>query len=171
LAPLITGFAGLLLLGKSDTACQKVRRARRLRNVRRSLMSIRALPLLVFAFVLYNVIALSLGEEALGRQIFELRLLSGGIWKFTWGDLVLLVTLLLLFVEIVKSTFTTTSTLIDHALSMIVFMAVGAEFLIVPQAATSVFFLILVASLIDVIGGYTIGIRVARRDLNIGADQ
>ncbi|HXE00805.1 MAG TPA: hypothetical protein VN623_02530 [Hyphomicrobium sp.] len=134
-------------------------------------MSIRALPLLVFAFVLYNVIALSLGEEALGRQIFELRLLSGGIWKFTWGDLVLLVTLLLLFVEIVKSTFTTTSTLIDHALSMIVFMAVGAEFLIVPQAATSVFFLILVASLIDVIGGYTIGIRVARRDLNIGADQ
>jgi hypothetical protein len=126
---------------------------------------------LVFAFVLYNVIALSLGEEALGRQIFELRLLSGGIWKFTWGDLVLLVTLLLLFVEIVKSTFTTTSTLIDHALSMIVFMAVGAEFLIVPQAATSVFFLILVASLIDVIGGYTIGIRVARRDLNIGADQ
>jgi hypothetical protein len=126
---------------------------------------------LVFAFVLYNVIALSLGEDALGRQIFELRLLSGGVWKFTWGDFVLLVTLVLLFVEIVKSTLTTTSTLIDHALSMVVFIAVGAEFLMVPQAATSVFFLILVATLIDVVGGYTIGIRVARRDLNIGADQ
>ena len=134
-------------------------------------MSIRALPLLVFAFVLYNAIVLLVGEDALGREIFELRLLSGGLWKFTWGDLVLLVTLVLLFVEIVKSTSTTTSTLIDHALSMVVFMAVGAEFLIVPQAATSVFFLILVATLIDVIGGYTIGIRVARRDLNIGADQ
>jgi hypothetical protein len=134
-------------------------------------MSIRALPLLVFAFVLYNAIVLLVGEDALGREIFELRLLSGGLWKFTWGDLVLLVTLVLLFVEIVKSTTTTTSTLIDHALSMVVFMAVGAEFLIVPQAATSVFFLILVATLIDVIGGYTIGIRVARRDLNIGADQ
>jgi hypothetical protein len=134
-------------------------------------MSIRALPLLVFAFVLYNAIVLLVGEDALGREIFELRLLSGGLWKFTWGDLVLLVTLVLLFVEIVKSTTTTTSTLIDHALSMVVFTAVGAEFLIVPQAATSVFFLILVATLIDVIGGYTIGIRVARRDLNIGADQ
>ena len=134
-------------------------------------MSIRALPLLVFAFVLYNAIVLLVGEDALGHEIFELRLLSGGLWKFTWGDLVLLVTLVLLFVEIVKSTTTTTSTLIDHALSMVVFMAVGAEFLIVPQAATSVFFLILVATLIDVIGGYTIGIRVARRDLNIGADQ
>jgi hypothetical protein len=114
---------------------------------------------------------LSLGDEALAREIFELRLLSGGVWKFTWGDFILLVTLVLLFVEIVKSTFTTTSTLIDHALSMLVFMAVGAEFLIVPQAATSVFFLILIATLIDVIGGYTIGIRVARRDLSIGADQ
>ena len=134
-------------------------------------MSIRALPLVVFAFVLYNAIVLLVGEDALGREIFELRLLSGGLWKFTWGDLVLLVTLVLLFVEIVKSTTTTTSTLIDHGLSMVVFMAVGAEFLIVPQAATSVFFLILVATLIDVIGGYTIGIRVARRDLNIGADQ
>jgi hypothetical protein len=136
-----------------------------------SLMSIRAIPLLVLAFVLYNAIVLTLGEDALAKQIFQVRLLSGGVWQFTWGDFILLVTLVLLFIEIVKSTFTTTSTLIDHALSMIVFMAVGAEFLTVPQAATSVFFLILIATLIDVIGGYTIGIRVARRDLNIGADQ
>jgi hypothetical protein len=134
-------------------------------------MSIRAIPLLVLAFVLYNAIVLSLGEGSLAGQIFEIKLLSGGVWKFTWGDFILLITLVLLFIEIVKSTFTTTSTLIDHALSMVVFMAVGAEFLMVPQAATSVFFLILVATLIDVIGGYTIGIRVARRDLNIGADQ
>ena len=51
------------------------------------------------------------------------------------------------------------------------FVAVGVEFLTIPQAATSIFFLILIATMIDVIGGYTIGIRVARRDLNIGADQ
>jgi hypothetical protein len=134
-------------------------------------MSIRALPLLVFAFLLYNAVVLTMGLDALQKQIFKIHLLSGGDWVFTWGDLILLVTLILLFIEIVKSTFTTTSTLIDHALSMVVFMAIGAEFLIVPQAASSIFFLIMVASLIDVIGGYTIGIRVARRDLNIGADQ
>jgi hypothetical protein len=134
-------------------------------------MSVRAIPLLVLAFLLYNAIVLTLGEGALASQIFQIKLLSTGVWTFTWGDFILLVTFVLLFIEIVKSTFTTTSTLIDHALSMIVFIAVGAEFLIVPQAATSVFFLILIATLIDVIGGYTIGIRVARRDLNIGADQ
>jgi hypothetical protein len=125
-------------------------------------MSVRALPLLVLAFILYNAIVLTMGIESLTSVIFHIHLLSGGDWYFNWGDFILL------FIEIVKSTFSTTSTLIDHALSMIVFMAVGAEFLLVPQAATSVFFLILVACLIDVIGGYTIGIRVARRDLNIG---
>ncbi len=134
-------------------------------------MSVRAIPLLVLAFVLYNAIVLTMGLEALTKEIFHLLLLSGGEWVFTWVDFILLATLILLFIEIVKSTFTTTSTLIDHALSMVVFVAVGVEFLTVPQAATSIFFLILIATMIDVIGGYTIGIRVARRDLNIGADQ
>ncbi|MEQ1717532.1 MAG: hypothetical protein ABL907_16405 [Hyphomicrobium sp.] len=134
-------------------------------------MSLRAIPMLVFSFILYNLIAMSMGVEGLSSPIFSVTLLSKGVWSFAWGDLILLVTLVLLFIEIVKSTFTSTSTLIDHALSMIVFVAILIEFLMVPQAATSVFFLILIASLIDVIAGYTIGIRVARRDLSIGADQ
>ena len=134
-------------------------------------MSLRAIPLLVIAFILYNLLVMSMGIEGLSQEIFNVRLLSGGVWSFTWSDLLLMITLILLFIEIVKSTFTSTSTLIDHALSMVVFIALGAEFLMVPQAATSTFFLILVASLIDVIAGYTIGIRVARRDLSIGADQ
>jgi hypothetical protein len=138
-------------------------------------MSIRAIPLLVFAFILYNLIALAFGGtdpgEALSRPIFSITLLSKGVWTFTWGDLIILTTLVLLFCEIVKSTFTSTSTLIDHALSMIVFVACLVEFLMIPQAATSVFFTILVATLIDVIAGYTIGIRVAKRDIGFGSDQ
>lgn len=134
-------------------------------------MSLRAIPLLVFSFILYNLVVFSMGADALNTPLFSMTLLSAGVWTFTWGDLILLATLGLLFSEIVKATFSSTSTLIDHALSMIVFIAILVEFLIVPQAATSVFFLVLVAALIDVIAGYTIGIRVARRDLNIGADQ
>ncbi|MGQ0455533.1 MAG: hypothetical protein ACT4OU_00580 [Hyphomicrobium sp.] len=151
-------------------------------------MSLRAIPLLVIAFILYNLVVLVFGgggdpvpagdgtsvissaTAALNTPIFTITLLSGGVWSFSWGDLILLVTLFLLFVELVKSTFTTTSTLVDHALSMVLFIVMGLEFLMVPQAATSVFFLILTAAVIDVVAGYTIGIRVARRDLNIGSD-
>lgn len=135
-------------------------------------MSLRAIPLLVFAFIIYNLIVWLGGVEGLQHPIInKLRLMSGGEWTFTVGDLILLITLGLLFAEIVKSTFSSTSTLIDHALSTLVFVALLVEFLLVPQAATSIFFLILIAALFDVIAGYTIGIRVARRDLSIGADH
>lgn len=135
-------------------------------------MSLRAIPLLVIAFVLYNAIVLTTGVEGLNSPILDkVHLLSGGEWTFTWGDFVLFVTLVLLFIELVKATFTSTSTLIDHALSMLLTGAMLVEFLMTPEAATSVFFLLLVAGIIDVIAGYTIGIRVARRDLSIGGEH
>ena len=61
-------------------------------------MSVRAIPLLVLAFLLYNAIVLTLGVDSLQKEIFKIHLLSGGDWTFTWGDFILLVTLILLFV-------------------------------------------------------------------------
>ena len=147
-------------------------------------MSLRALPSITIAFILYNIVVLLGGSgadatmtpEQIAMAILakplpllkEIPLPSGARWSMTVGDLVMLVTLLLLFVELLKSTYTSTASLLDHGLSMLVFVACLVEFIVVKQAATSVFFLIMVATLIDVIAGYTIGIRVARRDLNIG---
>ena len=134
-------------------------------------MSLRSIPLLVVSFIFYNVFVLMSGTDALRSNIFEVAMLSGGVWAFTWGDLIILVTLFLLFIELVKATYTTTSSLVDHGLSMIVFVACLVEFLLTPQAASSVFFILMVATAIDVVAGFTIGIRVARRDLAIGADH
>jgi hypothetical protein len=136
-----------------------------------TLMSLRSIPLLVISFILYNVIVLMFGQEALDTNLFELPMLSGGVWKFNWGHLIILVTFVLLFIELVKSTYTSSSSLVDHGLSMLVFVACIVEFLLTPQAATSVFFLVMVATFVDVVAGFTIGIRVARRDLAIGADN
>jgi hypothetical protein len=137
-------------------------------------MSLRALPLIIIAFILYNVVVF-LGGSAdpvatLQTKIFEIPMIKAK-WIFTWGDFILLLMLLLLFIELLKSTYTSTASLLDHGLSMLVFVVCLVEFIVVPQAATSVFFLIMVATLIDVVAGYTIGIRVARRDLNIGGEQ
>lgn len=146
-------------------------------------MSLRAIPLTVFGFLFYNVIVLFSGLSSadtstdgaaaarglLGTEIFGLPMMSGAIWSFTWGDLILVVMLSFLFIEILKATYTSTASLVDHGLSMLVFIAALVEFLLVPQASTSVFFLILVCLLIDVIAGFTIGIRVAKRDIGFGA--
>lgn len=138
-------------------------------------MSVRALPLIIIAFILYNVIAVLGGgataDEIFRKPLFNLPMLRGASWTFSWGDLIILLTLILLFMELLKSTYTTTTSLVDHGLSMLVFILCLIEFLLVDRAATSVFFFIMIAALIDVIAGYTIGIRVARRDLNIGSEQ
>lgn len=146
-------------------------------------MSLRAIPFTFLVFVLYNVIVLfsgSAGTETdgaaaaralLATEIFSLPMISGAQWAFTWGDLILIVALVVLFIEILKATYTSTSSLVDHGLSMLVFIAALVEFIVVPQAATSVFFLILVSLLIDVIAGFTIGIRVAKRDIGFGSSD
>lgn len=136
-------------------------------------MSLRALPLIVIAFIMYNAVVL-LGGSAdatviLKREILPLPLMTTTLW-LTWGDLLILLTMGLLFIELMKSTYTSTASLLDHGLSMVVFIGCLIEFLLVKAAGTSVFFIITVATMIDVMAGYTIGIRVARRDVSFGTD-
>jgi hypothetical protein len=138
-------------------------------------MSLRAIPLIIIPFIIYNVIALLGGDvpadDIFRKPLFNLPMLSGARWTFSWSDLLVLLTMLMLFAELIKSTYTATSSLVDHGLSMLVFIACIVEFLIVPQAATSVFFFIMTATLVDVVAGFMIGIRTARRDLNIGSEH
>lgn len=135
-------------------------------------MSIRAIPLLLFVFLIYNAVVLIGGDsnpdDILRQVVLPIPMLNGHIWTFTTGDLIIFALLLLLFFELLKATYTSSTSLLDHGLSMLVFVVCLIEFLMVRQAQTSVFFFIVVATLIDVVAGYTIGIRVARRDLSIG---
>jgi len=138
-------------------------------------MSLRVIPLLVISFIVYNVVVLFGGdataEAILGKQLFALPMVSGARWVFTMGDLIILLTMIVLFIELIKSTYTSSSQMIDHGLSMLVFIACLVEFLLVPKATSSVFFVILTATLIDVVAGALIGIRTARRDLNFGGNE
>lgn len=133
-------------------------------------MSIRSIPLLAVSLIIYAVVTLLGGDGVLNKAVLpEIPLPSGARWSMTWGDLIVLITLLLLFVEILKATYTSSASLVDHGLSMLVFVACLLMFLLMKQAGTSVFFLITAAVLVDVIAGYTIGIRVAKRDIGFGS--
>ncbi len=138
-------------------------------------MSLRVIPLLVIAFIAYNVVVLLGGDgtadEILRKPLFSLPMVSGEKWVFSWGDLLILLTMCLLFVELIKSTYTSSSQMVDHGLSMLVFIACLVEFLLVKKGTSSVFFFIMVAALIDVVAGALIGIRTARRDLNFGGGE
>lgn len=138
-------------------------------------MSLGVIPLIVVAFIVYNVIVMFGGdlpaEAILAKQVFSVPMVSGARWVFTTGDLIILLTMIMLFIELIKSTYTSSSQMVDHGLSMLVFIACLVEFLLVQKATSSVFFFILVAALVDVVAGALIGIRTARRDLNFGGGE
>ncbi|MEO1718806.1 MAG: hypothetical protein AAFR23_01090 [Pseudomonadota bacterium] len=145
-------------------------------------MSIRSIPLLLLVLILYFAVVYSgnlLGADGtpapgadggiLREVLFTIPMINNPAgWTFSWGDLIVLVLLVLLFVEILKATYTSTVAMVDHGLSMLVFVVALICFLMVGAAQTSVFFFIVVAAIIDVIAGYTIGIRTARRDIGFG---
>jgi hypothetical protein len=130
-----------------------------------------AIPLMIVPFALYNLIMLGVagnGIADLGATVTALEMMSGATWTMSWGDVLIVIALALLFIEVLKATRTGPWSAIDHMLSMLVFVAFLVEFLLVRDAATQVFFILMVIAFIDVIAGFSVAIRSAGRDVSIG---
>jgi uncharacterized membrane protein len=122
-----------------------------------------AFPLLSIALLIANVIALS-GDAGFSHALLTWTLPSEGKLVLTAGDSVILLGLVLLYFEIFKATRTGSATIVDHALSLLVFVVALVEFLIMPRFAHSAFVALLLMTLIDVVAGFTVTISGARRD-------
>lgn len=129
------------------------------------------IPLLIVPFLLFNLgLAGSFGagvDDPFEMALFSVTMMSGGIWTMTVGDLLITIALLLLFVEVVKSTRSSNASIVDHLLSTFVFVAFLVEFLLVKGAAHHVFFTLMVITLVDVLAGFSVSIRSAGRDVNL----
>jgi len=136
----------------------------------------RLFPLLLLPVILYNLIALGGGvfmhmniQEALSYQhALTIHLFSGDDWKFSFGDFMVLMTIALLFIEVVKATRTTSREIVNHGLSMLTFVVALIEFITLKGFGSTPFFFIVVMCLFDVIAGYTISIVAAEHDLGLG---
>ncbi len=105
----------------------------------------------------------------LGQKFFAIGMIGGKVeWVLTKGDALLVLSIAVLFMEILKSTSTGTATIMNHALSMIVFIVCLMLFLLDPNFATSVFFILTVMALLDVLAGVVVTIVSARRDFGVG---
>ncbi|MCW5688459.1 MAG: hypothetical protein KIT76_07935 [Pseudolabrys sp.] len=124
-------------------------------------------PLLLVPFAIYNIIAFLWAGVSWSGTVSSVHLVSGGEWAMSAGDVLIAVSLLFLFAEIVKATRIGTRAVLDHALSLLLFLAMLVEFLLVAQAATSTFFLLMVISFVDVLAGFAVTLRTAQRDLTV----
>ena len=184
-------MVGLLGFGLTAARMEEKKRAqgeraasKRKGRPMRALMSI--FPLLAIPVIFYNCLAfLAVPAETvnaaaqttaivsplmdkLNAVVVGVPMISGVTWQLTGGDALILLSIALLFLEILKSTGTGTATIMNHGVSMILFIVCLVEFLMFPNFATSPFFIIMVMTLLDVLAGVVVTIVSARRDFAVG---
>lgn len=128
----------------------------------------RSFPLLGLIVIAYSVVVFAGGQDRMDEILQSTAAiipLVKGDWTLRVSDATLSVALFALFVEIVRASGFGRMAIINHALSMGVFVVALIEFLVITGFNTSTFFLVTLMTLIDVVGGFTISIITARRDI------
>jgi hypothetical protein len=128
-------------------------------------------PLLLIPLIVYNIVVFAfMGGNPAGwsGELFTVPMVSGIAWSLTAGDLLLVLGLACLFLEVVKSTQSGRSSVLEHMLSTLIFVVFLVEFLLIGGAGSSVFFLLMIMSIFDVVAGFTVSITSAGRDVTMG---
>ncbi|UGY19077.1 hypothetical protein HAP48_0017460 [Bradyrhizobium septentrionale] len=118
-------------------------------------------PLLLVPLAVYNIIAFLMPGVSVTDPLIRLTLLSGEQWQITLSDMLLAAGVLLLLLEVIKGARPGAKYLTDHLLSLIVFGAAAAEFVLWPKFGNSTYGLLTLLALVDFISG--IALRARRR--------
>jgi hypothetical protein len=127
-----------------------------------------SVPLLIFPFALYNIIVFFMPGFSWNNEIWHVYMISGGEWTIAPGDAIVAGSVVILLIDMLRSArHSGRRTILDHVLSMILFVGMLVEFMAIKAVVSSTFFLLLVISFVDVAGGFAVSIRaaVARRDV------
>ncbi len=134
-------------------------------------MFVLGFPLLLIPFAIYNMIAFLTPGVAWTAPVATVHMMSGEDWVLTWEDLLVAFAIFLLWIEIIKSTRIGMRSIMDHVLAMALFIAMLVEFLLVRQAGTSTFFLLMIIALVDVLAGFIVSICSSQRQVEVETDR
>lgn len=118
-------------------------------------------PLLLIPLAVYNIIAFLMPTVSFTDVLFRVPMVTGETWPVTLADLLLALGVVLLLLEVVKGARPGSKFLMDHLLSLIVFGAAAAEFVMWPKFGNSTFFLLVLLAMADFFAG--IAQRTRRR--------
>jgi hypothetical protein len=118
-------------------------------------------PLLLIPLAVYNIIAFLMPSVSFTDVLFKVPMITGETWPVTLADVMLALGIVLLLLEVVKGARPGSKFLMDHLLSLIVFGAAAAEFVMWPKFGNSTYFLLVLLAMADFLGG--IAQRTRRR--------
>ncbi len=125
-------------------------------------------PLLLIPLAVYNIIAFLMPSVSFSDVLFKVPMITGETWPVTLADLLLALGVLLLLLEVVKGARPGAKFLMDHLLSLIIFGAAAAEFVMWPKFGNSTYFLLVLLAMADFLGG--IAQRARRRIAYVAAE-
>lgn len=127
---------------------------------------LRLIPFMIVAVALYIATVVVAGMP-IDTALVGFGLPSGAQVNITLSDGIILVGIATLFIELMTATSPRATSLINHGLSLGVFIGCGLAFLLVARCGTGTFLVLTFLTLVDVVAGYTIGIITARRDFSL----
>ena len=116
-------------------------------------------PLLLIPLAIYNIIVFLMPTVSFTEPLVRLTLMSGAEWPITLSDVLLTLGVLLLMCEVIKGARPGAKYLTDHLLSLIVFGAATAEFVLWSKFGTSTYFLLVALSMVDFLSGLALRTR------------
>ncbi|MEW6644510.1 MAG: hypothetical protein AB1586_28675 [Pseudomonadota bacterium] len=116
-------------------------------------------PLLLIPLAVVNIIVFLMPGVSFTDPLLTVTLMSKAAWKVTFGDILVALGMLLLLFEVIKAARPGGKYFTDHFLALLVLGGAVAEFLLLPQFATSVFFLLIVLALVDFLAGVSLRLR------------
>jgi hypothetical protein len=116
-------------------------------------------PLLLIPLAVYNIIVFLMPGVSFADPLIRLTLMSGAEWQVTLSDILIALGILLLLFEVIKGARPGAKYLTDHLLSLIVFGAAAAEFVLWPKFGNSTYLLLVLLALVDFLSGIALRTR------------
>jgi hypothetical protein len=122
-------------------------------------------PLIALVVIAYNVMALAFGTD-FNAPHGTWTLPSGQALSISYGAILIIIGLVMSAIEVMKSTRSGAMGVIDHALSMALFVICLIEFLLLPAMGTQTFLILTIMTLVDIVAGFAVSMASARRDIS-----
>jgi hypothetical protein len=128
-------------------------------------MSMVGFPLLLIPVAICNIIVFLMPDLLLSAPtpLFAVTLPSKDVWTVTLNDLLIALSIFLLWLEVIRASRPASKYFTDHFLSLLVFGGAAAEFVMLPKFGNSTFFLLTLAAMVDFFAGISLRARRPRR--------
>lgn len=128
-------------------------------------MSSIGFPLLLIPVAICNIIAFLMPDLSFAGPVplFSIPLKSRDVWTVTLNDVLVALSILLLWLEVIRAARPAPKYFVDHFLSLLVAAGAAYEFVMLPKFGNSTFFLITLTAIVDFLAGISLRARRPRR--------